>query len=343
MKHHGKITIPLTRPDFSKEDKREFLKQIGSNNLADDNLVKQWESAWEDIWQRGCVAFADPNELILNLKNILGLQPGCQIYCSPLLHPIWKEALLNCWLNPNIQNVLSATGQERWNDKNFQSVAQPAGQKINRLVQHNFGIPATMDSGFEKTVEDISAILKPINPEQGFTSKAQLLLLDGNRMVQGGATCLLLSKDNELVCAMRKDRLKAPAAAICSVGLSQLKRLDDLIECREKLAKRYLELYTKNSITLPPSPVGGRRWESFIIQLTNQTKQQELQLFLNKAGIAAAPPIWYHLPDVEDDQPLSKLQKQSLAIPLYASLSKEEQKKIINRIHRWVERDKGST
>jgi hypothetical protein len=339
MKNPDKITIPLTRPDLSQEDKSHFLQQISHKNFSDPKLVYRWEIAWEEIWQRGCVAFADPYELIYTLQNTINFLPGQDIQTSPLLHPIWREALLKSWLNPVSKNVLQETGQEIWTKKDLNKQIHIKVKKVKSLIQHNFGLPAEMDPERKNTLEDISAILKPLNPDSKSNSKAQLLLLDGNRMLQGGVTCLVLSKDENLIRILKKKRKKIPAAVICLLGLSQLNRLDDLLERREELATNYLNLYNKESFTLPPSPLEGRRWESFVIQLPSPEKQQELQLYLNKAGIGAAPPIWYHITDDDDDQALSKIKNQSLALPLYASLSDKDQKKIINRIHRWVDRD----
>jgi perosamine synthetase len=164
---------------------------------------------------------------------------------------------------------------------------------------------------------------------------------------RGGATCLALSKDETIISALKTERKQLPAAALCRLGLSQLSRLDELLARRERLANRYLRLNNKTCFSLPANPGTGRRWESFIIQLSNREKRLELQHFLNKSGIGAAPPIWYHLTTAQTETDkhagkkpaLNTLLEASLALPLYASLTDSEQKKIINRIHRWVERN----
>jgi hypothetical protein len=331
MKNLPDITIPLVRPDLRQSDADIFLQQMAENPFSDLQLVAQWETAWQEIWKRPCVAFADPVELLQSLKNILGWQPGLEIQTSPLLHPIWQEAMQSAWLTPSQNGVITGSGQEIWSDN--------IGQTKN-LIQHNFGLPAQTSSQQPATLEDISAILKPL-PNCG-VANIQLLMLDGNRMIQGGATCLALSTDESLIKTLKKTRKQPPAAALCALMLSQLNQLDALLARREQLAMAYLDIYSKDSVSKPPLPSSGRRWEAFIIQLPNREKRLGLQHFLNKAGIGAAPPIWHHLPTYQnassDTSPLTQLVEKSLALPLYASLSDGEQKKIINRVHRWIDR-----
>ncbi|MBF0358815.1 MAG: DegT/DnrJ/EryC1/StrS aminotransferase family protein [Magnetococcales bacterium] len=333
MNSLGKITIPLVRPDLNRADLEQFLQQITAKSLTDITLVNRWEEAWQDIWQRHSVAFADTNELFKNLKKLLNWQSGAEVETSPLLQPIWREALLNSWLTPSRQPLLNDSGQEMWGRQNWITTNSP----VLDLIQHNFGLPAQPATGRKHCLEDISAIINPL-PTTGFAN-IQIVALDGNKMVQGGATSLVLSTDQTLISALKKERKHPPAAGVCALGLSQLSRVGDLMGRRQQLADRYLNLYNQNSFTLPPSPKTGRMWEAFIIQLPNQQKRQELQLFLNKAGIGAAPPIWYHIELDQEESCLNRLSDHSLALPLYASLSDAEQKKIINRIHRWVDRD----
>ncbi len=331
MKQRETITIPLMRPDLRRSDATRFLAQMQENPFEDPELVARWEAAWEEIWQRPCVAFAAPAELFAGLKNIHGWRSGSRISASPLLHPIWLEAMQNSWMDAAHDGEIGEDGAEIWFDDEGFGI---------KLVQHNFGHPARIIPGTPVDMEDISAILKPLSTCGIGT--VQLLLLDGNRMLQGGGACLALSIDNHLIAELKKERTRPPAAAVCALGLAQLENLDANMRRREQLAERYLQMYIDNSFSLPPKPRVGRRWEAFIIRLPTRQKRRGLQYFLNKAGIAAAPPVWHHLPFYNPERdaatPLGALLDTSLALPLYASLSDPEQKKIINRIHRWVER-----
>ena len=251
------------------------------------------------------------------------------VNCSPLLHPSWREAMTTAWLGAAPQNILTDGGQENWS----------ACRLGYQFLQHNFGLIATTAPKQQILLEDISAIMAPL-PNCG-VGDVQLLLLDGNRMLQGGASCVALSTDRQLIAALTKSRPAPPTAALCALGISQLQRLDDLLRRRGQLADTYLKIRHRNLFKLPPNPKGGRRWEAFIIELPSKEQCQALQQFLNRAGIGAAPPIWYNIRSTKltpITPPLEKLLHNSLALPLYASLTDQEQKKIINRIHRWVER-----
>jgi hypothetical protein len=177
--HGYKITIPLVRPDLNQEDEARFLHQIEKNPFQDIQLLARWEAAWQDIWQRPCLAFADPTELILCLKKVLDWPSGQKVQTSPLLHPIWQEAMQSSWLAPTGQVVIADSGQEI-----YTKTTNPPHIQAPCLIQHHFGLPVATDPNQHISLEDISAILKPL-PTTGM-GVVQLLMLDGNRMLQGG-------------------------------------------------------------------------------------------------------------------------------------------------------------
>ncbi|MBF0453320.1 MAG: DegT/DnrJ/EryC1/StrS family aminotransferase [Magnetococcales bacterium] len=325
------ITIPLVRGDLTQEDQRALLQQAVTDPRKKNQPLERWEAAWQAVWQRPCVAFADPSELLTALKDLLGWASGLTLQTSPLLHPIWREAMEEAWLIPSGKNPIDNLGRED---------PLSSGETAPRWVQHLFGLPAAVDPQPSIVLEEVSSLIKPLASR--VNSLVQLMVLDGNRMIQAGATALVFSQDGDLIEALRNIRKRPPAPAIAAFGLSQLKRLDDLITRRELLASRYLRLRDRQQFTPPPVPEGGRRWESYVIDLPSREKRQGLQFFLNKAGIGAAPPLWYHVakPQTNDAQAqaLAHLQENALALPLYAHLSDRDQKRIINRVHRWVER-----
>lgn len=346
--------IPLVRADLTEADQEAFLRQIDKNPFHDSPLVERWESRWRDLWDRPCVAYATPSELLACLKKNRPWPDGLAIHTSPLLPPHWREALEENWLRPRPHDVTTASGQEQWPATAPSAVATNRPSPI-RLLQHTFGLPAqapapTTDTGksrqWGEDMEEISALLKPL---PGHPKRAmQWMVLDGNRMIQGGGSCLLFADDQGLIEALKRDRQRPPSGPLCALGLSQLSRLEAQLTRREQLAHRYLDLRVREEILLPPA-TGPRRWETFVLRFHSRQKRLGLQQFLRKAGIGAAPPLWYPAapPPIgrepapranNEHAPLLCLQERSLALPLYASLTDPAQKKIINRIHRWLER-----
>ncbi|MBF0448923.1 MAG: DegT/DnrJ/EryC1/StrS family aminotransferase [Magnetococcales bacterium] len=325
------ITIPLVRPDLTQADQECFLAQLNGKPFLDGKAVAQWERAWQEIWQRPCVAFADATTLIKALKTVFGWSSGQPISCGPLLPPSWREALHEAWLDPIPQATLEDHGQEMWLD-NAELSATGSAKEANpavRMVQHHFGRPAQASANATTTLEEVSALLKPV--DQTGWGTVQLINLDGNRMIQGGGSTLALSTDRSLIARLKKIRTTPPAAAICALGISQLRRLAAQLNRRQALARRYGEIRNRNFFISPPNIPSERSWEMYLLHFNDLKKRDGLLHFLNRAGIGAALPIWHHQ---SQPNPLDL----SLALPLYASLSDIEQKRIINRIHRWVER-----
>ncbi|MBF0448379.1 MAG: DegT/DnrJ/EryC1/StrS family aminotransferase [Magnetococcales bacterium] len=325
------MTIPLVRPDLTQADQDCFLAQLNSHPFQDVAAVAQWESAWQEIWQRSCVAFTDTTALIKALKTVFGWPSGQPVSCGPLLPPSWREALQEAWLDPVSHATMDDHGRETWLDNAHPSATAPAKEANPsvRMVQHHFGRPAQANTNTTTTLEEVSALLKPL--EQTGWGTVQLIHLDGNRMIQGGGSTLVLSTDECLIAQLKKVRSTPPAAAICALGLSQLRRLEAQLNRRQALAQRYGEIRNRDFFTLPPNFPGQRSWEMYVLHFKDVKKRDGLLHFLNQAGIGAALPIWHHH---SQPNPLDL----SLALPLYASLSDVEQKRIINRVHRWVER-----
>ncbi|MBF0439427.1 MAG: DegT/DnrJ/EryC1/StrS aminotransferase family protein, partial [Magnetococcales bacterium] len=183
-------------------------------------------------------------------------------------------------------------------------------------------------------LEEISSVVLP-RPGCG-AGEIQLLNLEGPRILPTGAGCVILSCDQALCTQLIQQRLRPPSGAACALGLSVLAGLPGRLQRRRELAERYLTLQTHELITLPENPPAGRAWEMFVLTLQDEATRRELEAFLLKAGIGCGSPLWFH--PRSQTLEMEGILNRSLAVPLYASLSDAECKRIINRIHRWSKR-----
>lgn len=324
MEHKRKfVNIPLIRPDLVERDVALLLEQLAREPFHDELWLNRWEACWATLWNRPAVAFADAAELVRALKAVLQWRSGDKIAVGPFLEPVWWQGFAAAWLS-----LVTDSGYE---------LAALSESTLRAVIHHHpFGLPVGRPKGNHFTLEEVSSVLKPI-PGCG-EGDVQMMVLDGNRMIQGGASALLLSKDTSLIRALKKERRYLPSSGLCCLGLAQLARLDTMLARREVLASRYLAMRDRGVFGKPLVPAQGRMWDGFALMFSTGEQRDRLQKHLNAAGISAASPIWYALSAVGRSLDLDQYRQQALSLPLYASLTDTEQKKIINRVHRWIER-----
>ncbi len=327
--------VPLVRADLTRADDLAVRRQVRHAPFRDDALLARWEAAWEAIWHRSAVAFADPVEGVLTLKTVLGWPDGEKIGVDPLLDPVWTEALTAAWLHPAWRDVDPVTGQGRGD---FMTDAAPGGALRAGFCQHACGVPVRQTAGeVPFWLEDLSSLPLPV-PGCGW-GDVQVLSLSGNRLVAAGGSGLLLTRDDHLAGELRRRRPYPPGPLACALGLSQLESLPGRLARRQALAERYRLLRGREWFQLPEEGGEGRVWEMFLLAMASAEGSSDLQQFLRKAGIHAASPLWFQPAPARSLSPLPGLQRfreHMLAVPLYAALSDSDHKRIINRINRWV-------
>ena len=323
-------SIPLVSADLTTADERAVRSQLIRSPFGDDALLTRWEAAWEDLWSRSAVAFAEPKALILALKSVLGWRSGDCIGADALLEPAWTEALDAAWLSRVWRDIDPSTGQGQGRFRPWDGTLR-AG-----FATHAYGLPSVCtEQAAPFWLEEISSIVRPM-PNCGW-GDVQLLHLSGNRMLTAGASCLLLSKDEALCRALKTLRPHPPSALACALGLSQMQSLNVRLERRRERAERYRELlHPQGLFCLPVYGAVERVWETFLLAMPSTETRLMLQQFLQKSHVFSASPLWFRQKRTEDLPGFNRFHRSVLALPLYASLEETQQKRIINRVNRWV-------
>ena len=129
-----------------------------------------------------------------------------------------------------------------------------------------------------------------------------------------------------------------------SLLLSQIKKINEMIEMRRKKAKYYNHKLLKiKNVKIPVEPENSRHvYQMYTIQLENKTLREKLQKRLSKAGIMSK--IYFepvHLKTFyskkynykEEDLPKTEeISKKVLSIPIYPTIRTNELKKITEEI-----------
>ncbi len=125
----------------------------------------------------------------------------------------------------------------------------------------------------------------------------------------------------------------------CALGIEQLKRIDAILERRERLAKKYGQLLASNpDLQLPPLALPGRKisWFTYAVRLGNRLNQDHRDWVVNEMrlrGIAVgryfAPihlqPIYRSCSGRESVLPVTEFHaSRSLALPFFNRIADEE-------------------
>lgn len=127
---------------------------------------------------------------------------------------------------------------------------------------------------------------------------------------------------------------------LCSLGISQLKRADEGLEARRKIAKEYTEAFKNHSQIKIQNPdlQNGHAFHLYIIQTD---KRLELYNYLKQHNVFAqvhyipvhTMPYYKELGYKDGDYPMAEhYYSRCLSLPIYPTLSNEEQQYVINCI-----------
>lgn len=125
------------------------------------------------------------------------------------------------------------------------------------------------------------------------------------------------------------------------LGISQIKRLDYFIECRQRLAARYTRELAELPVKLPVETTGAcSAWHIYVIELTKHCRAEVYQA-LNARGIGVnvhyipihLQPYYKDLGFQPGDFPIAeRFYENALTIPLFPSLTADEQDIVIHSI-----------
>jgi dTDP-4-amino-4,6-dideoxygalactose transaminase len=111
---------------------------------------------------------------------------------------------------------------------------------------------------------------------------------------------------------------------LCAVGIPQLRRLDGLLEARERVAAGYAERLAGLPVLLPRADDGDRHgWQAYVIQLD---RRDEVQAALRARGIEAQIGTYapHRLSAYSDQGPFpgaDRVYERALALPFHTRLT----------------------
>jgi len=366
-----KIKIPAAKPYIDDLDRKGVDEVLKSGILALGPNLKKFEEDFSNYLgvKYACAVSSGTAGLHVAVKS-LGLKKDDEVITSPFSF----IASSNCLLYENVKPVFVDIDEETFN-MDPEKIEKAITKKTKTiLVVHIFGQSAQMDpiirlaekyklkiiedscesvgSNYKKsktgTLGDVSVFAfypnKQMTTGEGgiiTTNRKDIYELSLSLRNQGRNLNSDWLTHDRLGYNYRMDEMSA------SLGVTQLKKLDWMIEEKAKIAFLYNK-YLSNikSIILPKTTKGNTHsWFVYVIRITNGKRNQTMNALL-KRGIQtkAYLPVIHLQPFMKKefgyrkgDFPISeKVSSETLALPLYIGLKDEDIKIVCDKIKKLI-------
>jgi len=361
--------IPIAKPSIDKSDIVAVVDVLKSGRLSLGPSLTQFEEAFaKRIGTKYACAVSSGTAGLHMAVKALGLKSGDEVITTPFSF----IASSNCLLYEGVKPVFVDVDEKTFN-LDPEKLERAITSKTKALVVvHIFGQSADMApimrlakkyklAVIEDACESIGAVYQgnivgtfgdvgvfAFYPNKQITTGEGGMLVTNSKKLhnqflslrnQGRSTNMTKIDHRVLGYNYRMDEMSA------ALGLSQLKRLDDFIIQREKIARWYSEELKDIPNIITPM-IGSNRthsWFVYVIRVTNG-KRDRLQNLLLKQGIQTKvylPTI--HLQPFMRDQfgyregnfpDAEMISSQALALPLFIGLRKVDVKRITEAIRK---------
>jgi len=268
----------------------------------------------------------------------LGLQPGDEVIVPAYTFPATANVVALAGLKPVLADVDRET-------MNIDPARIDPGQRTKAVIAvHLFGRPARIEELSDLTLlEDAAGALGARRGGRpcGGLGLVGCLSFHPRKIVTTGEGGAVTTNDARLADAVRQLRnhgWKPPELAdmpvaglnyrlsdiLCAVGIPQLRRLEELLEARERIAAAYAERLAGLPVLLPRADDGDRHgWQAYVIQLE---RRDEVLAALRASGIEAQIGTYalHRLSAYTDQGPFpgaDRVYERALALPFHTRLT----------------------
>jgi len=352
--------IPVSKPDIREEDINAVVEVLKSGRLSLGPKLKEFEDNFKDlIGTKYAIAVnSGTSGLHLCMKS-LNLKKGDEVITTPFSF----ISSANCVLYEGAKPVFVDV-----DDKTFNIDVNQIEKKINEktkaiLPVHVFGHPCDMkeilrlsDKYNLDIVEDAcESIGSAYNGRKvGTFGRASVFAFYPNKQMttgEGGMICTNSQRVYNL-CKSLRDQGRTDSGQwfshdylgynyrlndmSCALGVSQLKRFNDLIKERKKLANLYNDLFSDICGLVPPyvENYADHSWFVYVVKLDKHINRDKLILVLNRKGVQTRPyfpaihlqPLYKSMFGYKEGVfPITeRLSQSSLALPFFVGLSEDD-------------------
>lgn len=371
VNNHGWKKIPSVKPYLNKKDIDKIIRLLTHGDLFAGVLHNSLEKKLSKYFgiKYICAVSSGTAGLHLAVKSF-GIKEGDEVITSPFSF----ISSVNCILYERAKPIFVDIEEETFNIDCTKIEFAITNKTKAILVPHIFGQPAEMDRILEiakkyrlKVIEDVCESIGATykGTKVGSMGDVGVLSFAPNKQIasaDGGAIMTNSSNIHESSCSLRNlGRLKNDKDIIydklgynykmnqisACLGITQLKKINMIIEKRKKIAKWY-DYYLKSvpNIILPKVKNGSTHsFFAYSIRVTNGARNR-MQSYLQKKGIETRvyfPPL--HLqPFIEKsfgfkkgDYPITeKMSAEILVLPIFVGMSRKHVEYISEQIRQAI-------
>jgi perosamine synthetase len=292
--------VRLGRPDTGAEEVAAVAEVLESGMLTQGPVVAEFEQELARACEtRHALAVSSGTAALHVAVLALGLSPGDEVLVPAYTFPATANVVALSGLRPVLVDVDPVT-------MNVDAERLPVGPKTKAvLAVHLFGRPCRVEELPDlPVVEDAAGALGARRRGRacGSLGAAACLSFHPRKIVTTGEGGGITTDDDGVAaeCArLRNHGWRSLADAdmpepglnyrisdiLCAVGLPQLRRLDELLAARTRIAEAYAERLRDLPVTLPAADEGDvHGWQAYVIQVE---RRDEVLAALRAQGIEA--------------------------------------------------------
>jgi perosamine synthetase len=340
--------IRLAWPDLGEEELAEVAEVLRSGQLTMGPKVSEFEAGLAEACAVEHAVVVSSGTAALHLAVLaLGIGPGDEVIVPAYTFPATANVVALAGARP----VLVDVDPETMNLRPDAVAAAVTDRTRAVLVVHLFGRPAPWEE-LEATVphgvgllEDAAGALGARRGGRpcGGLGRLGCLSFHPRKIVTTGEGGAVTTNDGEIADAIRRLRhhgieprgdfdIRAPGLnyrlsdILCAIGISQLRRLEQLLQERERLAAAYAERLEAR-VGLPTTDEGDRHGlQAYVVRID---RRDEALSALREAGIQAQIGTYalHHLGAFRDQGPFpgaDACYERALALPFHNRLSEED-------------------
>jgi len=335
--------IPHSRPTLGEDEVRAVATVISSGQIAEGQVVQRFESAFaEKLGVNQAVATSSGTAALHLILLAMGIGPGDEVIipsyvCTALLHAVQYVGA-----RPILSEIDSVTYNIDPDDVQKRITTRTKAV----IVPHMFGLAANLDKLLNLNVpliEDCAQAVggtyhqKPL----GTFGDAAIFSFYATKMMATGEGGMATSNSAEIIERIRDlktyDEKKADKVRYnykmtdvqAAIGEVQLGRLDDFVDQRKSIARRYVKSLKSLNLKLPEEN-SEHIYYRFVVGL--ETDCNVLIQKLSRKGIGCARPVYLpiHRHLKMDGYPVTdKVWETACSVPIYPSLHAKEVEQII--------------
>jgi dTDP-4-amino-4,6-dideoxygalactose transaminase len=350
----GAGVVRLAWPDLGPEEVEAIAEVIASGRLTMGPKVEQFEAELARATETEHAVAVSSGTAALHLGLLaLGVGPGDEVLVPAYTFPATANVVAFTGARPVLIDVDAET-------MNFDPERVAPGPKTKAVIPvHLFGRPAPVERlpDGPAVLEDAAGALgaKRKGKACGSLGVVGCLSFHPRKIVTTGEGGAVVTDDSELADAARMLRhhgwqppewrdMPRPGLnyrlsdLLCAVGITQVRRLDELLTARAQLAAAYAERLS-DVVQAPAADEGDvHGWQAYVIQLE---RRDEVLAALREEGIEAQIGTYalHRLSAYHDQGPFpgaDRCYERALALPFHNRLAEADLDRVAEVVRRFA-------